>query len=243
MPDQVNQGGDQGNQNQQVPGWISGLPDDLKGNETFKQYKTVGDFAKAHIETATKAKELEGKLTNSIPKLSADATPDQKDAYYKAIGRPEKPDEYELPDDGKNSPEMMTWAKKTFHAAGLSKETASLIGGEWNKFVGAMVQAHNDGIKAEVTEAANKLKTELGDKYDASVELASRLWKKHSDSDFDKVFNRETNQNRFQMVRFLLKIAKLIGEDISPKGGTERGNQDRKPGTFNYDKTPPVNQG
>ena len=51
-------------------GWRVQLPDDLKANETFTPFKTVGDFAKAHIETITKAKELEGKLSGSIPKLT-----------------------------------------------------------------------------------------------------------------------------------------------------------------------------
>ena len=34
----------------QTPGWIAGLPDDLKGNDAFKDFKTVGDFGKDYLE-------------------------------------------------------------------------------------------------------------------------------------------------------------------------------------------------
>ena len=107
-----------------------------------------------------------------------------------------------------------------------------------------MVEAHNASIKKEVETAATSLKAELGDKYDAGVVLAQRLWKKYNDTDFDKVFDRETNQNRHQMVRFLLKMAKVTGEDTSPPGSAARGNADTgKPGVFHYDKTPALNRG
>ena len=52
----------------------AGLPDDLKTNEAFVPYKTVGEFAKSHLELATKAKEMEGKLGDAIPKLPDDAS-------------------------------------------------------------------------------------------------------------------------------------------------------------------------
>ena len=51
-----------GDQHVQAPGWLAGLPADLRDNEAFKSYRTVGDFAKAHLDTAAKAKEYEGKI-------------------------------------------------------------------------------------------------------------------------------------------------------------------------------------
>jgi hypothetical protein len=40
--------------------WRAQLPADLKENETFTPYKTLGDFAKAHLETAGKVKDWMG---------------------------------------------------------------------------------------------------------------------------------------------------------------------------------------
>jgi hypothetical protein len=235
--DQVNQDQSQGNQDQnnQASGWIAALPDEFKKNDFVKTFTKPGDFVKTALEIKTERDSLKTKLAGAIPKLTENATQEQKDSYYKAIGRPEKPEEYELPNNGKNSPEMEKWGRALFHTAGLNKDQAKLIGGEWNKFVSTMVEAHNAGIKKEVEAAATSLKTELGDKYDAGIVLAQRLWKKHSDTDFDKVFDRETNQNRSQMIRYLIKMAKFTGEDTSPPGSAARGKDDAgKPGVFNY---------
>jgi len=139
-----------GDQGQQAPGWIAGLPDDLKGNETFKQYKTVGDFAKAHIETATKAQELARKLENSIPRLPENATEEEKSIYYQALGRPEKPDQYEFDNEDKNSPEWTQQWKETFHKLNVPKETAKELSKAWNTSIQSLVEAHNANVQKEI---------------------------------------------------------------------------------------------
>jgi len=106
--------------------------------------------------------------------------------------------------------------------------------GQMNK----LVEAHNTNIKKQITEASEKLKAELGDKYDSSVELATRFWDKNSDTKFDEAFNAETSANRYSMVRFLLKMAQKTGEDTSPQV-----NKSGKPGTLDlnalFPKSPP----
>jgi hypothetical protein len=218
-------------------GWRAGLPDDLKGNEAFVPYKTVGDFAKAHLETATKAKEYEGKLKNSIPRLSENATPEEREKFYNSLGRPEKPDGYELDGEDKNAPEWTGYWRNELHKIGVPKDQAKAISAAFNNQIRSMVEKHNAGIQQEISDASAKLKSELGDKYDASVELASRLWKKETDTDFDKAFTGETSANRFTMIRFLLKMAAKTGEDSSLRGGTQR-SASQPPFFINYDKSP-----
>ena len=121
------------------------------------------------------------------------------------------------------------WAQKTFLSAHLTKEQATFIGNEFNTFgavfAEAIIKENEEDIKKQIGEASAKLKTELGDKYDAGIELANRFWKKHSDTEFDKVFDKESNGNRFQMIRFLIKVAKLTGEDFSPSGIPGKGTK------------------
>jgi hypothetical protein len=87
-----------------------------------------------------------------------------------------------------------------------------------------MVEAHNAKILAENTKAAETLKTELGDKYDASVVLVSRLWKQwgKTEVEFDKAFATESSANRTTMMRFLLNVAAKTGEDSSLRGTGQR---------------------
>jgi hypothetical protein len=203
-------------------GWRAGLPDDLKENAAFTPYKTVGDFAKFHLETATKVQGLEAKLADAIPKLPDDATQEERDIYLMSLGRPETAEEYELAGDGKDAPEWTNYWKGELFKLGVSKDTAKALSQTLQGQISKMVEAHNAAIKKEIEDASTKLKTELGDKYDASVQLATRLWKQYTDSDFDKAFTGETSANRFQIIRYILKMAAKTGEDTSLPGGTQR---------------------
>lgn len=204
---------------QESLGWRAGLPDDLKTNADLANFKTVGDFAKSALETQGKVKRLETQLAGSIPKLPDNATDDDRAVYYDALGRPKQASEYEFDGEDKNAPEWTNLWKSEFHSLGLTKEQAKQLSSKWNAQMTAMVKAHNDTIAKETADAQSKLKTELGVSYDTSVELAKRLWQKHGDTEFDKVFADGTGANRFTMIRFLLKMASLTGEDTSPQAG------------------------
>lgn len=220
-------------------GWRAGLPDDLKQNTDIANYKTVGDFTKDALSWKGKVGELEGKLKDSIPKLPDDATEEDRNTYLDALGRPPKASEYEFDGEDKNAPEWTGFWKGEFHKLGLTKAQAKQLSQQFNGQIQQMVKAHNDALKTEMTAAEQKLRGELGDKFDTSVELAKRLWQKHGDGDFDKMFSTETSTNRYGMVRFLLKMAALTGEDTSPQGGGHvSGTGEVVPG-IRYDKSPP----
>src|SRR5271157_1952135 len=200
-------------------GWRAGLPDDLKQNTDLANYKTVGDFTKDALSWKGKVGELEGKLGDSIPKLPDDASDEDRNTYYDALGRPKQAKEYEFDGEDKNAPEWTNFWKDQFHGLGLTKAQAKALSTQFNGQMQKMVDAHNTALKAEVTAAEQKLRTELGDKYDTNVELAKRVWQKHGEGEFDKMFSNETSTNRYGMVRFLLKMAALTGEDTSPQAG------------------------
>jgi hypothetical protein len=219
-------------------GWRAGLPDDLKTNATLAPFKTVGDFAKDDLVVRAKVTDLEKKLGDSIPKLPDDATDAERNTYLDALGRPQKASEYEFDGEDKNAPEWTNFWKEQFHGLGLTKPQAKALSIQWNGQLQKMVDAHNTALKAEMTTAEQKLRTELGDKFDTNVELAKRLWQKHGEGDFDKTFSSETSTNRYGMVRFLLKMAALTGEDTSPQGGHSATKASDAAG-FDYSKSPP----
>jgi hypothetical protein len=211
-----------GNQQTQAPGWLAGLPAELRDNETFKPYKTVGDFAKAHIETATKAKELETKLGNTIPKLGENATQEERAQFFNSLGRPEKPEGYELEGGDQEKERVLAPWKQEFHELGLTAAQAKGLKAKWDGRINGLIEQHQAKAKQEIAEASTKLKTEWGDKYDANLELVNRFWKKETDSEFDKAFDGESSANRFTMMRFLFKVAAKTGEDTSQAGSQHR---------------------
>ena len=229
---------------QDKPAWISQLPDNLKGNETFTPFKTLGDFGKAHLETVGKVKdlegkaakvtELEGKLAKTIPKLASDSTDEEKEVFWASLGKPEAPEGYEYPKpaDGTDvDPSMVNWSRNTFHKANLTKDQAGFIAGEWDKFITtynvAMVKVEQDALKEEI----GKMKTELGGEYDAHVEMGRRFFKKVMETDFSDT----TPVNTATLLRFVIKAGKLMGEGVSPLGSS--GGKTERPG-LTYGKSP-----
>lgn len=218
-------------------GWRAGLPDDLKQNEAFVPFKTVGELGKSYLETSTKAKELETRMADAIPRLPDNATDDDRALYYDALGRPKQASEYELDGEDKNAPEWTNLWKGEFHNLGLTKDQAKQLSGKWNAQMQAMVKAHNDAITAQYAEAEKTLRSEMGDKYDTSVELAKRMWQKHGDTEFDKVFADAPPHIRFATTKLLLELAALTGEDSSPQSGQSFSGGGKDVG-FRYDKSP-----
>jgi len=235
-----------GNQQTQSPGWLAGLPSDLKDNEAFKQYRTVGDFAKAHLDTAKRVTEYEGKLANSIPKLSENATQEEREKFYNSLGRPEKPEGYEFVGEDKAAPEWTKAYKDAMHRIGVPKAMAKQLSEFNNQMINQMVEAHNAKILSENTKAAELFKTELGDRYDAGVALVSRLWKQwgKTETEFDKAFASESSANRVIMMRLLLNVAAKTGEDESLRSSGQRSGNPPNGSTSGYDlsvfKLPPA---
>lgn len=220
-----------------APAWVAQLPDDLKGNQSLTAFKTIGDLAKAHLETSGKVTELTGKLANAVQKLPDNATDEQRSVYFDALGRPKTASEYEFEGEDKNAPEWTNFWKGELHKLGLSKTQAKALSGLFNGQIQKMVEAHNNSLKTEMFNAEQKLRTEMGDKFDANVELAKRMTQKHLGSEFDKTFANLSGDAKFGVVRLLLKVAALTGEDRSPQGGFSR-NGPEKPYFINYDKSP-----
>ena len=214
--------------------WISQLPDDLKGNEAFTAHETLGDFAKAHLETAGKVTtldgnateltgkvtDLEGKLANSIPKLSETSTTEDKAAFQKALGVPEKSSDYEFSaaEGVEHDPKMMDWARDTFHKANLSQEQVGIIQPAWDMFVDEIGKAHKQAQETAEAEAKTKLKTDWGSDYDKNMELTKRAWNHFTGSSMDE-FSIETGVgNHPVLTRFVFNVGQAMGEDFSLKG-------------------------
>lgn len=218
-------------------GWKAALPDDLKENAELVPFKTVGDLGKDYLAVKTKASELEGKLGNTIPKLADDATDEQRNQFYEALGRPKQPSEYEFDGEDKNAPEWTGYWKQQAHALGLNKTQAKQLSVAFNTQMKNLVEAHNASVLNEQKAAETKLRTEMGDKYDANVELAKRMHQKHLGSEFDKDFENANPVQRFAMIKLLMKVAQLTGEDRSPQSGNSQSGS--KPvGLIQYDKSP-----
>lgn len=224
--DQVTPLGDQGNQDaeNQSLGWRSALPDDQKEHEFVKTFTKPGDFVKSALEIKADRDALKGKFDGAIFKPDDQATLEQREAYYRAIGKPEKATEYEFPktEGVEHDPKMIEWAQSTFHAANLTKDQAKAVSQAWDGFATAIAKADQEAKTKARTEAETALKAELGDQYPVAAELTKRLLTKHAKPE-DLTFLEEGGiGNHPALIRLIFDLAKKTGEDLGVQGSVHK---------------------
>jgi hypothetical protein len=230
MEGQVNLEGNQGGQDELDGGslgWRAALPDEFKNHDLVKNYTKPGDFVKDAVGFKTELDSAKTQLESAIFKPGDNATDEEKNAFYKALGVPEKPADYEFDktEGLDNDPKMIDWARGVFKQANLTKEQGKLISTAWNGFVKGIQEQTAEAEKAETQkvetarqEAETKLKTEWGAEFDKNIEFTKRGFKKFSDEEFDAFVDRTGIGNDPLFIKMIFKMGKAMGEDWSPRG-------------------------
>ncbi|MFH2073805.1 MAG: hypothetical protein ABIJ57_00465, partial [Pseudomonadota bacterium] len=213
--DQVTPQGDQGNQDvvNQSLGWRSALPDDQKEHEFVKTFTKPGDFVKSALEIKADRDALKGKLDSAIFKPDDKATPEQREAYLRTLGKPEKATEYVFPktEGIERDPKFVEWAQNTFHKIGLPKEMGEQVAAQFDAFTLEMVKANQEAVTKAKTEAETALKAELKDGYPAAIELTKRFLTKYAKPE-DMAFLDESGMgNHPALIRMIVDFAKKTG--------------------------------
>jgi len=227
----------------QAPGWIAQLPDDLKGNETFTGFKTIGELAKAHLDTSGKVAELEGKVANAIPKLSENPSDEELAAYRAAIGVPDKPDDYEieLMDGMDNS--LAPWFKNVAHQLGMPKGMAKGLSAAWNGMIAQMAKADADAASKAHDAALTELRKTWGADAETNAETVKQGYKFFGDNPLlNDLMQAEITigdkkvkvGNHPGMVNLILEIGKKVTPDSTVQGGPSHG-QPVNNGILQYD--------
>lgn len=190
------------------------------------------DDAKKFAESSTdvthlvkRALDMRSKLSNAIIRPGKNASPEEVSAYRKALGVPEKPEEYEFPeipadqvtDEVKEN--RAVWSKR-FHDLQVPKEVAKsllqLVGEDSVKFQEAQVQA--DKAFAQQSEAALRSKWR-GEEFDKNKNLANRAFSdlaSRAGISVDVLSKIETKDGRFLMDRpELVEIFAVIGREMA----------------------------
>lgn len=222
-------------------GWRTELPESLRGHEAFQNYQTKNDLWNGHIELAGKLKDAEGKLVNTIPKLTADATDEQKAAYYRAIGVPEKAEDYDVELAEGQDATLAEWFKGTAFALGMPKDMAKALSVEWNKAIEKIAQAGITQAQKAHDEALEKVKQEWGDDAEVRAETIKQGYKFFGanpildellQSDIIIGDRKVKVGNHPGMVNLILEVGKRVSPDTTIQGGSTHPDA---PKGMNYD--------
>lgn len=235
MDDQVTQqtgNQDQSAQANQSLGWRAALPDEFKEHEFVKTFQKPGDFVKSALEIKTEYDSLKTKMGNAIVKPGDKATEEEKQAFYKALGRPDKPEEYEFPKGAEveHDPKMVEWAQKTFHSANLSKDQAKIMSQAWDGFIHGMARAQAEAAQKEIENGLSSLKTEYGAEFDKNMAIKDRALKAFLDPEFAAFLEKATIDgvkagNHPALIKAFVEIGKKMLDDSSEPGSQPAGGK------------------
>ena len=211
--------------------WKTELPDDLK--KPMERFKTPSDVAKSY-------RELERLLGKSVQ----DMTPEEREKFYKRLGRPESPGGYELdavilPKGIERNPEADETFKRVAYELNLSKEQAKKLH-KWaaesaNDMLGEAIRVQ--AKKKE--EAVSALRKEWGADYDANLAGVHTLMRNFADTDVIQYLNSGPG-NEPAMLKFLQRIRETMSEDTLEAGRLVPKQEEREPGMFDFSKVPEV---
>lgn len=164
------------------PAWMSSLPDAYKQHEGFAQFKEPSE-AWGKFDALLKAEQ------SMITIPGKDATPEEVAAFYAKLGRPEKPEGYEITKPA-DLPEGVSFDEnglneflKFAHDNHLTKEQTQKLYG-WYVDLAKNGYAADAKSKADAkakeeaeatrirTEAIDKLKTAWGNNFEANKNIA-----------------------------------------------------------------------
>lgn len=150
--------------------WYS---DENKGIVELRGWRTADDAIKSYQNLHTLLGADKADRAVVLPKDESDTEGWQQ--VFSKLGRPEKPDGYEIAAPEGNS-EFAQAAAAWFHEAGLTKKQAQALAGKWNEYVQGQTASGQEAVQKSQTEALNALKGEWGDKFDAHAMVADQAF-------------------------------------------------------------------
>lgn len=152
--------------------WLASMPEDARGFVQTKGWKSPADV----LGSYQNLEKLLGadKAGRAIVPPKDDASPEEWQAFYGKLGRPETPDGYKLPVPEGDSGEFAKTAAAWMHEAGLNSKQAEALAGKWNEFQTAQLQAAEAEFAQRAAVDVQDLQRAWGEKFEANAELARR---------------------------------------------------------------------
>ncbi len=226
----------QGNPPASQSDWVKGLEgitDEERGK--LSRFKTDKDCAKSYLQ-------LESRLGASVVIPGKDATPQDWEAFYKRLGRPETKAEYEL--EKLFLPDGVTRDEKTEEAfkaiafeLGLTKDQAKRLHKYANEQMIAGVSNLRSAMAARTEESRTALRKEWGGDYERNVAGITTLVRKFGGDDTIQYLNSGPG-NDAPLLKFLARITKVLSPDTLETGALPRVTEERQPGVLHYDNRP-----
>jgi len=197
--------------------WMEGLTKEQKADADL--VKLLSKFEKGIPDLTRSYAELEKKLGQSFTIPNDGATPEELATFRKAIGTPEKPEDYklekvELPNNVEMDGEWEKELRALAHKLNLSQGQLESLHEWYFKNLAAEMQV----VKTTVDEAEKALRKQMGAGYNEARAHMKRATDKFLTPEADMLFARSGLGNHPEILKMFLDIGKAMGEHFFAEG-------------------------
>ncbi len=197
-------------------GWKSRMPTDLKNSPLLQKFDDSPEGLVKAFESHANLESLLGHEKVPIPKGLDDK--EGWSRFSKALGIPDKAENYGLPDaELPESMKDLTMDKHRFaeivHAHKLTPDQAK---GLWKAYQDVNAEAYQNTmqkVQERIDTTVNQLKSEWGDAYDSKVEVGQMVLNKFSDDQEMNDFLTQALTSDPRGVKFLAKVGDQFAEN------------------------------
>ncbi len=169
-----------------LPAWAASLPDDIRALVAKKKWPDIAAALRSYQHVERRLGELKRKALVEVP--AEDADPAAWSALFDKLGRPARPDDYDLAGmeagEAEETP-AMTAFRQLAHDIGLSATQVSALSGWWQGLVEDCRALHEDDADADAAAAAvsveEVLRQHWGADYERRRAMAERAYMQFAD--------------------------------------------------------------
>lgn len=203
----------------QEPSWRDSLPEDLKAEKSLSDVKDIPSLAKNYVEA-------QKYIGGSIRIPTDTSKPQEWDAVYSKLGRPEKPEGYKIErpktdlqwDEGAEKE-----ARALFHKIGLNSNQAQALINHHSEMIQKMV----DGAKTSIEQGVADLRKQHGEKFDQVVLDCNQMVKQFCTPEEIEMIESTGRGNEPWFVNMMARAWGERGEDKDHRGTTEVSEESR----------------
>jgi hypothetical protein len=166
---------------------------------------------------------------DSIRLPGENATPEEINAFYSKLGRPEKAEDYGIdPAKGLSEgvsvdPKMKDWFQGAAHKVGLSKQQAEALVGDWNNFINEGSKEYKQQFEHDAAAMIDSMKRDYGVTLKPNMSAGHNIVRELGGDEMVRLLETPFVGNNPAVLRFVAELGKRFGDGRVITSGTSNG--------------------